>query len=571
VTAATGGGPPTFVVTGRIATLRGERGYGWAEAMAIRHGRVMAVGDARGIEALAGAGTVRWRLPPDRMVLPGLTDAHLHLVETALGASTLDVSGTADLAETLRLVAQEHRRLADAGDRDGWLIGHGWSLDALDGWPTAAMLDAAAPGRPVALRSHDHHTRWASTTALLLAGVTAATPDPAGGVVRRDDRGAATGILHEAAGALLDDAIPEPDFERLARAIAAAAAALARLGVTGCHDPGELTADAELRRGPVLYGSLAATGRLPLRVHASILGAQLPAAVGAGLRSGAALAEPADDSEPAARHAARARMGWAKLFSDGAMGSRSAALLEPYADDPGGPPPVGSPSGMLLHPPDVIEARARTAVDHGIAVQIHAIGDLAVRTVLDVLGRMPGGHGGLHHRVEHAQLVHPDDQIRFAPAGIAASVQPVHIASDAAVARRVWGARSAHAFPLATLVRTGALIPFGTDAPVEAIDPWPGIGMAVLRRHPSWPPETDAFHPELGIPLERAIRAACLDPALVAGEEDRGRLIEGHRADFIVVPARPFGDPTGAGMFDVRPDATVLDGEVVFRGEHFDP
>ena len=214
----------------------------------------------------------------------------------------------------------------------------------------------------------------------------------------------------------------------------------------------------------------------------------------------------------------------------------------------------------------------------GISGQVHAIGDAAVRTALDVFATTPAvstasaGHGRrLMPRIEHAQLVDPTDVPRFGALGVAASLQPVHLRSDAAPARAAWGDRSENTFPLRALVESGALIPIGTDAPVEPADPWPGIAVAVERRDPF-----DASEQQTGahqaIGLARAIRAACLDPALVAGEQDLGRLLPGYRADLLVVPAGAFRDPFMPAEFaSVRPLATVIDGDVVHRSGAFDP
>ena len=185
-----------------------------------------------------------------------------------------------------------------------------------------------------------------------------------------------------------------------------------------------------------------------------------------------------------------------------------------------------------------LQELAERAAQAGIASQIHAIGDAAVRTVLDVLATVPAV-GGLAHRIEHAQLVHPDDLARFAALGVAASVQPCHLLSDASAMEAAWGERAASAFPLADLDRAGTLMPFGTDAPVEPPDPWRGIAAAITRRGADWPTDA-AFHPEQGIGLARALRAACLDGPRSAGRVDEGHLGVGARADLVVLPAAPF-------------------------------
>ncbi len=265
-------------------------------------------------------------------------------------------------------------------------------------------------------------------------------------------------------------------------------------------------------------------------------------------------------------------MGWLKLFADGSLGSRSAYMLAPYSDAATNPP-TGGPNGMILTPPDDLADLARRAEENGIAVQIHAIGDAAVRAVLDVFESLPAVPHGLPlmRRMEHAQLVDPIDQPRFGRLGVAASVQPVHLRSDIPQIRLGWGERGAYAIPLRGLLEGGALIPFGTDAPVEQPDPWPGIATAIVRRDPEHESAV-AVGPGQAIDLARALRGACLDPALVAGRTDIGRLTPGAQADLLVVPSAGFAEPIDASaLATTRPLATLIDGQVIHRAAHFDP
>ncbi len=534
-----------LLISGRIATLAGEEGFGWSSGLAIADGRIVEPGDD--LESAE-----RWRLPDDLVVMPGITDAHLHLMALVLAERQVDLTGL-DLDRALAAVARAHDALATAGDHDGWLLGHGWSLHSLGRWPDTAMLERAAPGRPVALYAHDHHARWVSAAALRGAGI-ATMSDPPGGLIRRDAVGTPTGILHETASALVDRAIPDPEPAELEAGLARVATQLAALGVTGCHDPGELGSERAIKRGPLFYRALAAAGRLPLRVHASVRAPQLDRAIELGLASGQSVG--------------RYTMGWLKLFADGSLGSRSAALLEPYADVADNPPTGGDRGMFLTDRAELAELLGRAA-EAGISGQVHAIGDAAVRTVLDVLARVPPAP--LMRRVEHAQLVDPADVPRFGRLAVAASMQPVHLRSDAAVARQAWGSRAENAFPIGAIAAGGALIPFGSDAPVEPPDPWPGIAEALVRHEP-----LDADDPPLGIrhavSLARALRAACLDPALVAGQTDLGRLLPGYRADLLIVPAATLHEPVDAATLALtRPLATLIDGEVAHRSPAFDP
>lgn len=555
-----------LIIEGRVATLAAEAGFGWQAGVAIADGRVVAVGAPAELDSLAGPATTRWRLDDRALVMPGITDAHLHLMTLALAERQIDLSDAAGLDDALARLADAHRARLAAGDPRGWLLGHGWSLHGLGRWPDAELLDRVAPGRPIALYAHDHHSRWLSTAALQLAGIGRDTDDPDGGLIRRDASGLPTGMLHETACVFVDSAIPDPDPDELEASLARTAAWLATLGISGCHDPGELTADRRIVRGPLLYRALAARGRLPLRVHASVRAAQLEHAIELGLRSGQGVRQESDDPR-AARRADRYRMGWLKLFADGSLGSRSAALLEPYTDAAANPP-TGGPRGMYLSQPAELRDLLLRAAAAGIDGQVHAIGDGAVRMVLDVLGKVPVGVLG--RRVEHAQLVDPGDVARFGRLGIAASVQPVHLRSDAAPARVAWGERAEHAFPLASLAAGGALIPIGTDAPVEPADPWPGIAVAICRRDP-FSPADEPLGRHHSIDLARAIRAACLDPAQVAGVEGLGRLVAGQSADLLIVPSEGFRQPLDPRVLAAtRPLATLIDGEVVHRADEFE-
>jgi predicted amidohydrolase YtcJ len=550
--------PAELIITGRVATLRGD-GFGWTEGIAIGNGRVLAVGPFADLQALAGPRTAAWRLGPELVVTPALTDAHLHLIAAALAAEQPDLSGL-DRAAIEDRIASAHVDRVEGGDGDGWLLGHGWSFAAISESPRAEWLDAVAPGRPIALWSHDHHSRWLSARAIQQTGL-AAQPDPPGGRIERDEEGRPTGVLYETAAGLPDAAIGTPTLGEVDWAIGAYARELASLGVTSIHDPGPLAPEPALSSGPAHYRALAEGGHLPLRVVASVREEQLDRAIEVGFHSGRRFGDP---------ERGRYRDGWLKLFSDGALGSRTAALLADYEDDAAAGPPPGGPRGMALRDAEQLAAVAGRAAEAGIASQIHAIGDAAVRTTLDVLAELAPVPGS-DHRVEHAQLVDPADRGRFAQLGVAASVQPCHLLSDADQMARAWGRRTAAAFPLAAIERAGARLPFGTDAPVESADPWRGLAAAVTRRGAGWAAEA-AFHPEQALSLERALRAACLDGPASAGISDEGHLGVGARADLLVLPAAAFDGPADPDVIAAtRPLATLLDGVAVHEAPGFDP
>jgi predicted amidohydrolase YtcJ len=553
--------PLDALVTGRIATLAdgAADGFGWVEAIGIRDGRVAFAGSEVDLETRADPFTERFVLEPDQVAIPGLTDAHLHLAVAGISTRDIDVHGTTSVEEGMELLRVAHER---SSDPDAWLEGFGWDIDRWGRWPTADDLEAVAPGRRIALWAHDHHGLLASHAALRVADVTADTIDPAGGVIRRADDGRSpTGVLHEAAARLVTVHIPLLGQDEVEAGIVAIARDLLSLGVVACHDPGFVSPDPDLAGSFPAYARLAGAGQLPVRVHASVRDDSLEAAITRGLRSGDPLGGGSES---------RARVGWLKLFADGALGSRTAALLEDYEEEPGRPVAPDRRRGVWMTEPDRLEELVTQAAQAGIVSQIHAIGDAGVRAALDVLERAGGSApgAGMMRRIEHAQMIAPDDRHRFAAAGIAASVQPVHLRTDAPGARRAWGDRAEReAFAWTPIVADGGVLAFGTDAPVEPYDPWPGIAIAVARADPTWGEDGAPFGPHEALTLERALRAACVDPAISAGEMDRGRLTVGQRADVVVLPAAAVDEPVepGGPLATARPDIVLVDGKVVFE------
>jgi hypothetical protein len=352
--------------------------------------------------------------------------------------------------------------------------------------------------------------------------------------------------------------VPALSVAALESGIAALAQELLALGVVAVHDPGGLVPEPNLDWSIPAYAHLAESGRLPLRVHVSVRDDALDAAVSAGLRSGGLLGGNPDGLS---------RVGWLKCFADGSLGSRTAALLEDFEAEPDRPLPPERRRGVWVTEPERLAELAERAAAAGIATQIHAIGDAAVRVALEALAptaaRVP-----LMPRLEHVQLLDRADLATFVAAGIAASVQPFHVGTDAAQARWLWGSRAErNGYTWASIAATGAVMPFGTDAPIESFDPWPGIALAVRREDPRWPTGTPPFGAHEAITLDRALRAACVDPAVSAGEPDRGRLTVGQRADLAVIPAAALREPVepGGALASARPSLVVLNGRVVFE------
>jgi predicted amidohydrolase YtcJ len=541
-----------LLVNGRTATLAGKAGPAFVEAIAIGAGRVVAAGSRDEVGNLAGRKVRRLDIGPDQIAIPGLTDAHLHLADAALASERVELAGAATVTEGLRRIRSAHDRLRDP---EAWLEGGGWDPGRWGAWPIAAELEAAAPGRRAALWAHDHHAMWASPAALAAAGIDERTGDPPGGVIRRGADGTPTGVLHESAAGILTAIVPRPSGEEIEAAIERFVPLLHRHGLVAVHDPGEIKADATLEGGFAAYRRLAAAGRLKLRVHACIRQDALSVARDRELRSGQLLGP-----DPLMQ----AHVGWLKLFADGTVGSRTAALLEPYEPEAGGVAPPGGPRGLFVTPPELLHDLAEQAAAVGIATTIHAIGDAAVRVALDALAPTVG-LTPLMPRIEHIQLADPRDIARFPGIGIAASVQPIHLHGDGDHPRRAWGNRVVtRGYPWWQLVRAGAVMPFGSDAPVEPIDPWPAILMALTPRPVQLPGET---RPRMrALRLGRVLRSACLDPAISAGERDRGRLTRGSRANVVVVEAADLAQRFGPGeaRLTVRPQLVLMDGEEVF-------
>jgi len=531
--------PLDALVTGRIATFAGDAGFGWVEAIGITGGKVAFAGSAIDLETRADPHTQRYELDPDEIAIPGLTDAHLHFGDGAIAAEQVDLTNAQTVEEGLEWLVQAAGRLG----REDWLQGAGWDQRRWGRWPTADDLERALPGRKVATWSFDHHALWVSPAGLGTAGVTATTEDPAGGIIRRLDDGSPEGVLLENAIPLVFRHIARPSDDAWAGMIGRFGRSLLELGVTAVHDPGPVAPGEPLRPHDLL-GRIADAGNLPIRVHACIRADGIESAIARGLRSGDLLG-----SDPNGR----ARMGWLKLFADGTLGSQTAALLEPreHSHD----------LGVFRMTPEQMTTFAARAADGTIATQIHAIGDAAVRASLDAVApttsRVP-----FMPRLEHVQLCHPDDRPRFAALGVAASVQPVHIREDAATARRDWGDRAeAWGYTFRTFLEAGAVVPFGTDAPVEPIDPWPGIAIAVTRHDPSWGPDVPAFGPHEALTLEQALRANTVAPATTIRDPLGGRLVPGARADLIVLPAAPREAEAQAATYaTVRPRLVLVDG-----------
>lgn len=471
-----------------------------------------------------------------RTLLPGLIDAHGHVLSLGRAALTVDVSGTRSLDEALDRV----RAYATANPRRGWILGGGWNQVAWGSdFPTAADLDRAVADRPVYLRRIDGHAGWANGAALKAAGITARTRDPAGGRIVRGAGGAPTGVMVDAAEALIERVIPPATPEEGEAALAKALSIMASVGLTGAHDMG---VDAE---GWRLYRLFGDEGRLTARITAYAAGISAMDAI-APTRPTPFLYED------------RLSLRGVKLYADGALGSRGAWLRAAYADDPGN-------RGLRFLDDAKLKNQISKANFLGFQVAVHAIGDAANAQVLDALAETRATYGdALRNRIEHAQVVAPADLPRFQGLNVIASMQPTHATSDKAMAgARLGEARLAGAYAWATIAASGARVAFGSDFPVEPPNPFFGLHAAVTRQDRDGAPP-GGWRVEEAVTLPQAFAAFTTGAAWAGFAETKvGRLAPGLWADFILVDRDPFTAPPGE-LWKIAVDETWLAGRRVY-------
>lgn len=532
-----------LLVNGRIYTMDAECPR--ASALAISGEHILAVGDgsAMGSESWLGDLRVAGGEVLDlqgRCVLPGLTDSHIHFTWYALGIRHVDLTGATALGEVLALVAGQ----AQETEPGEWILGRGWDQERWPErrFPTAADLDRVAPEHAVMLRAKSGHALVANARALSLAGITAETPDPPGGRIGRDVEGRPNGMLFEdSAMALVAGLVPLPVPEEVDEALRSAFPSAWRVGLTSIHDVDGPPAFAAYQR-------LRARSELGLRVVKYLPLEALDCALEVGLQAGLG-----DDW---------LRVGGIKLFTDGALGPRTAAMLAPYE----GVENESESTGVPTMEEDDLRQVMRKAARGRLPLAVHAIGDRANRMVLDaVADAAKVGARGLSHRIEHVQLLHPDDMHRLAQLGIVASMQPLHATQDYEMADRYWGDRCATAYAWRSLLDAGALLAFGSDCPVEDLNPFLGIHAAVTRRRPDGSPGPEGWYPEQRLTVEEAVRAYTLSPAQAVGVGDRlGSLAPGKLADLVILDRDVFAcDPMEIAKTQVL--ATMIGGQLVYE------
>ncbi|MCC6299550.1 MAG: amidohydrolase [Anaerolineales bacterium] len=484
-----------------------------------------------------------------RVIVPGLTDAHLHLKQYALGLQKIDCE--VDTKEECLRRVTERVKTAKPGE---WILGHGWNQNVwqspplpsgeglgVRGWPHASELDAIAPNNPVYLTVKSLHAAWANTYALKLANIASSTPDPQNGQIQRDEKGNATGILLETAMELVSRAIPEPSIAEIADAIEKAQSKLWKMGLTGVHD-------FDRRESFMALQELHANKKQKLRVLKNLPVELLDEIHALGLRGGFG-----DDM---------LRIGNVKVFMDGALGPHTAAMFQPYIGEENN-------RGILNMDGEELFEHGRKAAQVGLGLTVHAIGDRANHEVLNAYEQLRAYEKENHlphlrHRIEHVQVIHPNDAPRLAQLNAIASMQPIHATSDMLMADQFWGERAKLAYAWKTQLDFGAPLAFGSDAPVESPNPFWGLHAAVTRQRADGSPSGEGWRAEQKLSIADAFAGYTIGAAYAAYMEDRlGRLAPGFLADLIVLEQDPFTCNPNE-LLTLESSATMVGGEWVY-------
>ncbi len=520
-----------FFYNGHIHTLADQSPAHW---LLSGNGKIVALGHADDPPDLSGLNATTHDLEAAH-VYPAFSDAHTHLVMTALNSLRIDLRPAISLSQAVDLLAQR-RHDFQPGE---WVLGSGYDANLWqDGRPHKKILDRIFPENPVLLESKDCHSVWVNQAALKMAGITAATPDPPGGKIYRDADHTPNGLLSEQAIPLIKQKIPPANSEQSRRALRNLIARMHRKGITTVH-----TMEGLKEYG--LLQDMLNDDQLPLRVVIYIPHQEMGGLISGGIHTGYGNEW--------------LKLGGIKIFADGSLGSRTAELSEPYRDDPDN-------YGIAYLPEDELNELIYQAAEHGLAPAVHAIGDAAVRKVLQAFIRAQHWRDkwGFNFRLEHAQLVPADTLDLFARSKAVASMQPIHIADDVEIAEKYWGDRSAFAYPIAALMNKGVTVAFGSDTPVADFDPFKGIFCAVARKF-QLKPGNPSWHPEMAISVAQAIRAYTAGPAMASGDFHlRGTLAVGKQADFIAVED---------DLLTMKPEdllsvsilKTVLNGEILYQ------
>ena len=497
-------------------------------------GRVVATGDEDLLNTYAQAAQIDGN---GKTVLPGLTDAHGHVFGLGRLSTNLDLMGSPTVEDAVAQIASY------ANDKPSarWILGRGWNqvLWPVQAFPTASHIDAVVSDRPVWLRRVDGHAGWANSVALKLSGIDHDTPDPIGGKILRDEFGHATGVLIDTAMGMISPHIPAVNKNEVRDAIQAAIRVLLSQGITGVHDPGIDLQNAET------YLSLADSGQLDIRIYAMIAGAgEVLDAIGKPIK------QYGND---------RLEIASVKIYSDGALGSRGAAMIEPYSDDV-------ENRGLPFWTQEQLDDQIAKANEMGFQVGVHAIGDLGNRMALNAFDKAQGGKPSpLRNRVEHAQIISLDDIPRFAELGVIASMQATHATSDKNMAEdRIGPDRILGGYAWRRLLDSGAVIANGSDFPVELSNPFHGLYAAVTRQGRDGEPD-GGWYADQALTRTEALHSFTLAAAFAANQEDRlGSLEPGKWADFIMIDRDYFEIPESE-IDDIEVLQTWVAGELKYE------
>ena len=547
--------PDTLLLHGRIYTVDAKRP--WAEALAIRDGKIIAVGSDKEISDLRGPAT-KTIDAKGHLVLPGFTDCHVHFLDGSLSLERINLEGAKDIAEVQHRV----KAYAEAHPKDAWVLGRGWSYPLFPptGLPDKKYLDAIIPDRPVYLEGFDGHTWWANSKALEAAHITKDTPNPPGGEIVRDPTtGEPTGAIKEdAADGLIRSVIPQPSRDEKLEALRAGLKHASQFGVTRVHVMGGVNPGEGDISDIELLDQLRKRGELTVRFYVAYR-MDPPEMTDQQLKMIEQSRQQYHDDWIAA--------GGVKFFLDGVIETHTAAMLAPYSDDP-------SLSGTLLWDPEKYRRFVAELDRRHIQVFTHAIGDRAIRLALDAYENAARVNGTKdeRHRIEHIEDVSAADIPRFGKLGVIASMQPLHAYPDDDTLK-VWSPnvgpeRAQRAWAWHSIQAGGGVLAFGSDWPIVTLSPWPGLQNAVTRQTTEGKPE-GGWIPSERVSLADTIKAYTLDAAFAGHrEKTEGSLEPGKLADLIIVSQDVFKtDPLKLGETKVL--LTVAGGRVVYQAPGF--